>query len=107
MTKLVARFLQSPAENKRYVLDQTLFLATGEAVVSVAIAITQIAGLASPPLVVNGLALLPPVNGLVLGAAFFVSGGIDQGQYEVQFLTTTTLGQVLEDVVQFNLAEKV
>lgn len=107
MSTFDAKFKQSPAENKRYVLDYTLFLASGEAIVSVAIAITQTAGLASPPLVVNSLALLPPVGGVVLGAAYFVSGGVDQGQYEVQFLATTTLGQILEDVVQYNLSEKV
>lgn len=109
MSMFAARFKQSPVEVKRYVLDFTLQLAPGEGISSVAITIIQTGGvvLGSPPLVVNGMALLPPVSGVVLGAAYFVSGGIDSGIYEVKFLATTSIGQVLEDVVQYILAEKI
>jgi hypothetical protein len=108
MTTLSARFAQSPAEAKRYVLDYTLQLATGEAIVSLAINIVQRGGpTTGPALLINNVALLPPVGGVVLGAAFFASAGNNACQYEVQFLATTTLGQILEDVVQFVLAEKI
>lgn len=108
MSKFSAKFKQSPVEVKRYVLDFSLQLATGESVLSTVITVIQTGGtvLGSPVLVVNGVALLPPVSGVVLGAAYFVSGGIDTGIYEVKFLTTTSVGQVLEDVVQYTLAEK-
>jgi hypothetical protein len=108
MTTLSARFAQSPAESKRYVMDYTLQLASGESIESLAINIVQIAGPTTgvPVLVVNNVALLPPVNSVVLGAAYFVSGGGDGCQYEVQFLATTTIGQILEDIVQYALAEK-
>lgn len=108
MSIFSAKFKQSPVEVKRYVLDFTLQLATGESVSSIAITVIQTGGivLGSPPLVVSSVALLPPVGGAVLGAAYFVSGGIDTGVYEVKFLTTTSIGQVLEDVVQYRLAEK-
>jgi hypothetical protein len=105
MSTFQARFKQSPAERKRYVLDYTLFLAPGENIVSVATAITQNAGAASPPLVINGMALLPQVNNQTIGAAYFCSGGVDGGVYEVQFLATTSIGQVLEDIVQYTLQE--
>lgn len=108
MTTLSARFNQSPAETKRYVMDYTSQLAAGEAIESLAINVIQTAGpTTGPALVVNNAALLPPVNGVVLGAAFFASEGSDACQYEVQFLATTTVGQILEDIVQFVLAEKI
>jgi hypothetical protein len=106
MSTIAARFKQSPVETKRYLVDFTLDLATGESITTVAVAITRISGTATPALVVTNVALLPAVSGVVTGFAYFVSGGVDQGQYEVQFLTTTSLGQVLETVVAYNLAEK-
>lgn len=106
MTTLSARFRQSPSETKRYVLDYTLQLAPGESIVSVASNVVQNSGTASPPLAVTGVALLPPVNTVVPGAVYLISGGVDQGQYEVQFLATTSIGQILEDVVSYVLAEK-
>jgi hypothetical protein len=103
-----ANFNQSPSETKRYVLDYTLQLATGEGISSVAINIVQTGGptVGQPAFVVDNLALLPPVNGIVLGAAYFASGGGNGCQYEVQFLATTSIGQILEDVVTYTLAEK-
>lgn len=110
MSTLSARFIQSPAETKRYVLDYTLQLAPGENINSIAVNIVPTTGPATAPaaaaLVVSGMALLPPVKGQTIGAAFFVSGGVNQGQYEIQFLATTSLTQILEDVVQFSLTEK-
>lgn len=106
MSTLAARFTQSPAETKRYVLDYTQQLAAGESIASIAVSISQNTGDASPALVVNGVALLPPVGGAVLGAAYFVSGGVNLGTYEVQFLATTSIGQVLEDIVAYSLVEK-
>jgi hypothetical protein len=108
MTTLSARFTQSPVETKRYVMDYTLQLAPGESISSVAINIVQTAGptIGVPAFVVNNAALLPPVNGVVPGIAFYASAGGDGCQYEVQFLATTTLSQILEDIVQFVLAEK-
>lgn len=106
MSTFQAKFTQSPAESKRYVLDYTLFLAPGESIVSIATSIVQTAGGVTPALVINNMALLPPVGGVVLGAAYFASGGVNQGVYEVQFLATTSIGQILEDVVQYTLVEK-
>lgn len=107
MTTLSARFNQSPAETKRYVMDYTLQLAAGESIASIAVNVRQTAGpTTGAALLINNVALLPPVKTLVLGAAFFASEGADACQYEVQFLATTTIGQILEDIVQFVLAEK-
>ena len=108
MSTLSATFAQSPAETRRYIMNYALQLAAGEAIDSVEIAIVQTGGptVGVPALVVNNVALLPPVNGVVLGFAYFVSGGGNACQYEVQFLATTSVGQILEDVVLYNLAER-
>jgi hypothetical protein len=105
MSTFQAVFSQSPAERKRYVLDYTLFLAPGEGIVSIATAISPID--MTSPFVIDGMALLPPdvVGGPTIGAAYFASGGNNTEVYEVQFLATTTLGQILEDVVQYTLRE--
>jgi hypothetical protein len=34
---------------------------------------------------------------------FFASGGDDTGTYEVQFLATTSIGQIREDIVEFDI----
>jgi len=101
MSKLSARFNQSPNEVKRYLLDYTLDLAVGETVISAAAptVVPTPGQVASPPLVVNNV-VIGPGN---LQVAFFVSGGVNGNYYEVQFLTTTSLGQVREDVVAFNI----
>lgn len=108
MSTISARFAQSPAETKRYVMDYTLQLALGESISSIAVNIVQTAGPTTglPVFVINNIALLPPVKGVVLGAAFYASAGGNACQYEVQFLATTSIGQILEDIVQFVLAEK-
>lgn len=107
MTILSARFKQAPLERKRYVLDYSLQLGTGEAIVGLTSQVTQISGAASPAFVIDGTGLLPPVNGVITGCAYFASLGVNAGQYEVRFLATTNIGQVLEDVVQYNVQEKV
>jgi hypothetical protein len=107
MSTFQARFKQSPVENLAYVLNYGLFLAPGEYLVSVVCNVQQNLGVTIPPLVVTApvvvAALAPAVP---TTASYFVSGGVDQGVYEVQFLATTSSGQILEDIVEYTLAEK-
>jgi hypothetical protein len=107
MSNFAAVFKQSPAETKRYVMDFTLDLASGESITTVTVNITQTGGVTGgPALAATNIALLPAVSGQVTGFAFFVSAGATACTYEVQFLVTTSLTQVLEEVVQYNLLEK-
>lgn len=104
MSSLSARFKQGPQEVKRYLLDYTLFLSTGESVTSIAATITN---LTTPP---QGAAPLV-VSSVVLGPGglqglYYISGGATNQSYEVTFLATTSINQVLEDVVQYNIMEK-
>lgn len=104
MSTLSARFKQGPQEVKRYLLDYTLFLSAGETVTGVVPSITNMTTppLGSPPLVVSSVTLGP--GGLQ--AFYFISGGATGQSYEVTFLATTSITQVLEDVVQYDIAEK-
>lgn len=100
-----ARFNQAPEENRRYLLDYTLQLASGEILTSVVA--NQITSLTDPSNIgafaINTIAIAPSPS---LQCAYFATGGSDQTQYAVQFLATTSLGQVLEDVVIYNIQEK-
>lgn len=104
MSSLSARFVQGPQEVKRYLLDYTLFLVSGESVVSVSKTIKNLGTPpnGSPPLVVSTVVLGP--GGFQ--ALYFISGGVDGQSYEVTFLATTSVGQVLQDVVQYDIVEK-
>jgi hypothetical protein len=104
MSTLSARFTQGQKESKRYLLDYTLFLVTGESVVSVAPTITNMGTppVGSPPLVVSTIVVGP--GGLQ--ALYFVSGGVAGQSYEISFLATTSVGQILQDVVQYDIVEK-
>lgn len=101
--RVTAVFTQGAQEIKRYLLDYTLNLAVGETVTAVpAPTITTPQGQSdanSPTLTVTGIVIGP--GNLVV--AYFVQGGVAGGTYYVNFLTTTSLTQVLEDVVQYNI----
>lgn len=101
MTTLTARFRQTPNEVRRYLIDYVIDLATGETVTSMATpTVVPDNGVAvSPPLVINNVIIAPGAQQVV----FYASGGIDGGTYEVQFLATTSIGQVREDVIAFEI----
>lgn len=107
MSTIEARFNQSPSESRRYLIDMTLDLSTGESIASIAApVITSPSGELAPTLVVSNIVLAPAVNGQVTQATFFVSVGTAGQSYEIDFLITTTLPQVIEVVVSFNIQVK-
>jgi len=104
-----ARFNQGPIENKRYLLDYTLELALGEILTAVvALSITSPTDLVNAGgFQITSIAIAPAPS---LQAAYFASCAnptlADGQQYLVQFQATTSLGQVLEDIVVYNVKEK-
>lgn len=107
MSQITACFSKSPTEVKRYLVDCTLDLASGENLTSVpAPVITSPSGELVPTLVVSSIALAPAVGGQVTMFTYFVSGGTNGQNYEVDFLYTTSLTQQLETVVAYNIAVK-
>lgn len=107
MSKITARFNKSPLSVRRYLIDFTLDLATGESVSSIAVpTVTSPSGELVPSLVINNIVLAPAVNGVVNQATFFASGGTSGQTYEVEFLTTTSIGQILDTVIAYTVQVK-
>lgn len=106
MSQIVAKFKKSPSENLRYLLDYSLDLATGESLVSIAATITSPTGEVVPALVINNIVLAPAVNGVVNQATYFASVGTNGEGYEVEFLATTSIGQIIDQVVAYTIAVK-
>lgn len=104
MTTLSAKLKQTPGERKRYMLDYAAQLSSGEAVTSIDFTITSPTNApVSPAFVIDSIVIGP--GGLQ--AIFYASGGADTHTYEVQFFATTSIAQLLEDVAEFDIAEKV
>jgi hypothetical protein len=99
--KLSARFKQGLLEVRRYVVDWTLQMSPGEVIVTAVPTISSPSG--GTGLVVGSLAIAS--NGLT--AAFYVSGGQDGQFYEIDILSTTSIGQTFEDVVGVDVSTKV
>jgi len=107
MSLPTATFSKGFQENRRYLIDMTLDLAVGESIASIAApVITSPSGEMIPTLVINNIVLAPAVNGIVNQATFFASIGTAGQSYEVDFLITTSLPQVIEAVVAFNIVSK-
>ena len=103
MSVLLGKFKQSPNEKKRYVMDFSLDLDTGETISSIVTNVLPPAGApVSPALVCNGIVIAPSGTQYI----YYVSGGADGYQYEVQFLVTTSLAKILEAVVAYPIGVK-
>ena len=104
MSQISARLRQTSGERKRYLLDYAAQLSAGEQVTLVVPTITSPTNApVSPAFVIDGITIGP--GGLQV--IFYASGGVDTHTYEVLFHATTTIGQQLDDVAQFDIADKV
>jgi hypothetical protein len=100
MSVIQARFNQTVNEKKRYMWNYGADLSTGETVVSVANTVyPQGQTAATPPLVVSGIV----IDSTGIYVVFYVQGGVSLGTYEIQFLATTSIGQIFEDIVAINI----
>lgn len=103
MSSFSGVFNQAPEEKRRYILNYSLTLSSGEQVTSIVtpIVITQTFGPATvAPFVIDGVVIGPGGTQVV----FYAHGGDDGTEYEVQFLANTTAAQIVEDVVKFTIA---
>lgn len=103
MSTISAKLKQTPSERKRYVLDWDAQLSEGEIVLVIETTITSPTNApVSPALVIDSITIGPTGR----QAVFYASGGADVHTYEVQFFATTSIAQELEDIAQFDIAEK-
>ena len=96
----IGKYVKAQADRKRYQIDYTSWLDTGEQVTSVVFTIPTNTG--TLPLVVDGVQVLPTG----LGVQYYVSGGLDGTTYEIiATLTTTTGPQIRVDGIIFTIRE--
>lgn len=94
----LSTFKQTPQEKKRYTISYSDWLDDGEVASSVVFGIDNVT---TTPLVVEGSAI--QVDGL--GVSFYVSGGEDGEQYQLNILMETDAGQRKEDYMTFVVEE--
>lgn len=81
----IARYVKSAGERKRYTIDYTDWLDTGELVTGVVFSVLDVT---VPPVVVDGVQTLPSGAGV----QYYVAGGVNGNDYSVLATLTTTLG---------------
>jgi len=94
----LARFIQSPSERKRYVIDYADWLSTGETVSSFTFTVSPTT---APAFIVNGTGLSLTNTDII----FFASGGVDGQNYKVEVFATTSIGEIKEDVILFDVRD--
>lgn len=92
------KYAKAAGETKRYAIDYSNWLDTGEILTNIQFAVTPVT---APPLVANS----PAYEAGALAVQYFVSGGLDGKTYEVLVTVTTSSGQIKEDVVVFSVRE--
>ena len=112
---LIERFSKQPAENRRYVVDYSKWLASGETIKAVTAAVTEFVPADEQALrdadptretnkkvLVTGLAAIVPAKTAV---AFFAGRGVDGVIATITLTVTTTDLQVKEDEVELSIDE--
>lgn len=94
----LANFVKSPLERKRYTIDYTDWLDTGETVQAITFTVTP-TGLAA--LQIDAYTIMPGS----LQVSFFANYGELNTVYTVEVLMTTSGGQVKEDEILFTIRD--
>jgi hypothetical protein len=93
----LAKFVKSPAERKRYSIDYSEWLDTGELVSSIVFTVAPSTGAA--PLVIDSYLIGTPATDV----DFFANYGVDGVGYTVNVVMTTSGGQIKEDQILFSV----
>lgn len=89
-------FTQTPNERKRYIADYSEWLLSGETIVSV---LASIDNVTTPPLVVDDTDIVTSDTAVL----YYASEGKDAEQYIVSLKITTSLEEIKEDYVIYNV----
>lgn len=101
---LLDRFLKQPAEIKKYQIDYSEWLATGETVDSVVTAVTLLNPASGD---VGEPALTIGTTAINAGTVFqyYVSAGTDGKRYKVTFQASTSDSQTVESEIEFKVSD--
>lgn len=94
----LGRYVKTPAERKRYAIDYSEWLETGETVSTYSFSVSPTT---SPVLEIDATSLADANQTIV----FFVSGGVNGQQYTVDVQATTSGGQIKEDTILFSMRD--
>ena len=92
----LGKYNKTPTERKRYTIDFSQWLDTGETVITFTYSSTP-AGVT--PVVIDAYTIA--VGGLSVG--IYVSGGISGTNYKIDVIATTSTGQIKEDVILYSV----
>ena len=87
----LGKFKQAPLEKRRYFTDYSDWLDTGETIVDPAV--LNVIQVTTPALVVDDISLSTDSTGVI----FYVSGGLDGEEYQVDIIVNTSANQTKED----------
>lgn len=93
----LAKFVKSPAERKRYTIDYSEWLDTGETVQSIVFTVAPSTG--TMPLEIDAFQIANPATSVV----FFANYGDEGVAYTVDVIMTTSGGQIKEDQILFSV----
>lgn len=93
----LAKFVKSPAERKRYSIDYSEWLDTGETVQSIIFTVTPSTG--TLPLAIDAYQIATPATSVI----FFANYGDEGTVYTVDVVMTTSGGQIKEDQILFSV----
>lgn len=95
----LGRYTQAPLERRRYFIDYSEWLDTNETLTGTPT--LDVVEVTTPPLVIDGIVVSTDLRGFV----FFVSGGVDSEEYQVDILVVTSGGQTKEDNILFTVTD--
>lgn len=97
----LAKFVKSPVERKRYQIDYSDWLDTGELVQSIVFTVSIVSGTEPPGPTLNIDSYL--IGTPATSVAFFAADGFDEVNYSVDVVMTTDGGQIKEDQILFSV----
>ena len=92
----LGKYFKAPDERKRYSIDYTDWLDTGELLTLVTFEVIPVD---ADPVAIDGIAIETSAKSVV----FYASAGLDGKSYKAIVTMTTTGGQVKEDTVQYTV----
>jgi hypothetical protein len=92
----LGKYFKSPDERKRYSIDYTDWLDTGEVLADVTFEVTPVD---ANPVVIDDIAIETGDKSVV----FYASAGLEGRSYKAIATMTTSGGQVKEDTVQYTV----
>jgi hypothetical protein len=93
---VLGKFFKGPDERKRYSIDYSDWLDTGEQLSNVTFEVTPVD---ADPVLIDGIAI---ETGAIV-VAFYASRGLDGKSYKAVATATTSGGQVKEDTIQYTV----